>query len=95
MQLPLRIDPAAGMGLQAQVTDQIRQLILDGRLTPGARMPATRQLALDLGVSRNTVMGAFERLAAEGLIEAREPTGTFVAGRIVAEGPALLPLPEA
>jgi GntR family transcriptional regulator/MocR family aminotransferase len=95
MQLPLRIDPAASASLQVQLTDQIRQLILDGRLAPGARMPATRQLALDLDVSRNTIVGAFERLAAEGLIEAREPTGTFVAGRIVADGPALLPLPEA
>ncbi|HMN22086.1 MAG TPA: PLP-dependent aminotransferase family protein [Ottowia sp.] len=95
MQLPLRIDPAAGKSLQLQITEQIRLLILDGRLVAGARMPASRQLAQDLDVSRNTIMAAFGRLIAEGFLVAREPTGTFVAERVAPEGPALLPLVDA
>lgn len=95
MQLPLQIDPAAGKSLQLQITEQIRLLILDGRLVAGARMPASRQLAQDLDVSRNTIMAAFGRLIAEGFLVAREPTGTFVANGVAAEGPALLPLVEA
>ncbi len=95
MQLPLQVDPAAGRSLQLQIADQIRQLILDGRLVAGARMPATRQLAQDLDVSRNTVLGAFGRLIAEGFLVAREPTGTFVAEQLAPQGPALLPLVQA
>ena len=79
MQLAIGVDPRAGMSLQRQVVEQIRGLILDGRLAPGTRMPASRVLADDLGVSRNTVLGAFSRLVAEGLLETREPVGTFVA----------------
>ena len=78
MQLPIRVDKAARESLQTQVASQVRQLILDGRLAPGTQMPASRNLARDLAVSRNTVMGAFARLVAEGLLETREPTGTFV-----------------
>ena len=79
MQLAIGVDPRAGMSLQRQVVEQIRGLILDGRLAPGTRMPASRVLADDLGVSRNTILGAFARLVAEGLLETREPVGTFVA----------------
>lgn len=87
MQLPIQLDPGAGKSLQAQIADQVRQLILDGRLAPGTRMPASRELAIDLNTSRNTVIGAFARLIAEGLLEAREPTGTFVSRRVPADGP--------
>lgn len=92
MQLPIQLDVASGRNLQTRIAEQIRELILDGRLTPGARMPASRELAADLKVSRNTVMGAYARLVAEGLIEAREPAGTFVAERTAQEGPSVLPL---
>lgn len=95
MQLPLQVDQAAGKSLQVQITEQIRQLILDGRLVAGARIPATRELAQDLGVSRNTILGAFARLTAEGLLVAREPTGTYVAEHLAADGPAVLPLVDA
>jgi GntR family transcriptional regulator/MocR family aminotransferase len=87
MQLPIRIDPVAGKSLQAQIAEQIRQLILDGRLAPRVRMPASRELAQDLDVSRNTVIGAFARLAAEGLLQGREPIGTFVAERVAPQSP--------
>jgi GntR family transcriptional regulator/MocR family aminotransferase len=94
MQLPIRIDESAPTSLQVQIAQEIRELILGGKLESGTRMPASRELAADLGVSRNTVVGAFERLMSEGLLEAREPTGTFVAQRFwadAASGPAAEP----
>jgi GntR family transcriptional regulator/MocR family aminotransferase len=52
-----------------------------GRLTTGDRLPPTRALAQDLGVSRNTVALAYERLVAEGFLESRVGSGTFVTGQ--------------
>jgi GntR family transcriptional regulator/MocR family aminotransferase len=57
----------------------LRAAIADGRLPPGHRLPATRALAADLGLARNSVATAYERLAAEGYLEARVGAGTFVA----------------
>src|SRR5262249_61459552 len=50
-----------------------------GRPPPGTRLPSTRTLASELGAARNTVVGAFEQLAAEGYVEARVGDGTRVA----------------
>jgi GntR family transcriptional regulator / MocR family aminotransferase len=58
---------------------QLLDAILDGRLRPGERLPSTRDLAAQLAVSRNTVSVAFERLVAEGYLDARRGAGTFVA----------------
>lgn len=79
MQLPLRIDAGCGAGLQEQIFEQLSRWIVEGRLRPGARVPPSRRLALDLKVSRNTVVLAYERLAAEGYLELRPLVGTFVA----------------
>ncbi len=57
----------------------IRDAVLDGTLAPGARLPATRNLASLLGVSRNTVLGAFDQLLAEGYLQGRRGAGTYVA----------------
>jgi GntR family transcriptional regulator/MocR family aminotransferase len=57
----------------------LRAAIADGRLPPGHRLPATRALATDLGLARNSVATAYERLVAEGYLEARVGAGTFVA----------------
>lgn len=54
--------------LQQQLFQRIKQAILTGKLAAGTRLPATRQLALDLGVSRNTVMAVWSQLQAEGFI---------------------------
>lgn len=91
MQLPLRLDPATGTSLQQQIFEQIRRLILDDRLRPGARMPSTRTLAADLRVSRNTVVLAFGQLAAEGFVAMRAPVGVFVAECVTHDGPAPAP----
>ncbi len=78
MQLALPNDPADGRTLQERVYRELRAMIDDGRLGPGARLPATRALAAELGLSRTTVVLAFERLASEGYIETRAKRGTFV-----------------
>ncbi|MBV9811883.1 MAG: PLP-dependent aminotransferase family protein [Acetobacteraceae bacterium] len=59
--------------------ERLRDGILVGSLAPGARLPPTRHLAAELGVARQTVVLAYERLAAEGYITARIGSGTFVA----------------
>ncbi len=61
-----------------QVFTQIRDAIRDGRLRSGDRLPATRELALTLGLARNTVARAYEDLLAEGYVEGRVGSGTYV-----------------
>jgi GntR family transcriptional regulator/MocR family aminotransferase len=58
----------------------LRESLRDGRLAPGDRLPPTRALARDLGISRTTVATVYERLTAEGFLEARVGSGTYVSG---------------
>ncbi len=78
MELVLVLNTDSGESLQAQIFDQIRSLILAGRLSAGMALPPTRALAEQLSLSRNTIILAYERLIAEGYIEARGTAGTFV-----------------
>src|SRR5215469_9840406 len=64
--------------LADQIEARLRALIESGRLPKGARLPSIRQLASELAVSPNTVVTAYDRLAAEGLIDARGTAGYFV-----------------
>src|SRR5271163_399599 len=64
---------------QQAVFDRLRRGILAGTLPPGSRLPPTRHLAEELAVARQTVVLAYERLAAEGYVRARIGSGTFVA----------------
>jgi len=77
------VDPAAPEPLHRQVYGELRAGILGGRLRPGMRLPSSRALADELGVSRNTVLAAFEQLLGEGYIETRRGSGSYV--------PAVLP----
>jgi GntR family transcriptional regulator/MocR family aminotransferase len=56
----------------------LRTEILEGRLRPGARLPATRDLARQYGLSRGTIVSAFDRLKSEGYVEGSVGAGTFV-----------------
>lgn len=78
MNLPLQLDRTAPTPLQDQLFEQLRQLILSGRLKPHTRVIATRFLAEQVGVSRRTVLFAYERLISEGYLETRPAIGTFV-----------------
>ncbi|TAJ02257.1 PLP-dependent aminotransferase family protein [Pectobacterium versatile] len=75
-------DPAHGaLPLHARIQRAIRQLILDGVLDVGKPLPASRALATSLGVSRDTVESAYSQLHAEGFIERRVGSGSFVSER--------------
>ena len=65
-----------------QIAGQLREAILRGRLRPGALLPASRTLAIDLGVSRTTSLHAYEQLVAEGFLEARRGSGTRISARL-------------
>src|SRR5215216_3248389 len=73
----LRIDPSSAP-LHDQVYDGIRSAILAGHLAANTRLPASRALAQELGVSRNTVMEAYAQLLSEGYIEGKMGSGTYV-----------------
>jgi GntR family transcriptional regulator / MocR family aminotransferase len=68
--LPLRRE--APRSLAKQIEDQLRRAIRTGRLRPGARLPSTRDLARQLGVSRGVVVNAYAQLGAEGYLLLRQ-----------------------
>lgn len=78
----IAIDRDSRTPLFRQIEDQLRGMILAGSLSGGTRLPASRALATDLGVSRQTVVQVLESLAAEGFLEMRHGSGTFVAATI-------------
>lgn len=76
--LALKIKPKSTCPLYRQVYNQVRQAILEQKLSAGTRLPSTRALACMLGVSRNTVLNAYEALVADALLAARKGSGTHV-----------------
>ena len=77
MLIPLKL--VRDQQLQQQIFDQLRDLIVSGRLRPGSRMPSSRMMAEQFAISRMTVLLTYERLIAEGYLETRPAAGTFVA----------------
>jgi len=77
--LPIQLERAGSVSLPRQLTIQFRQAILDGRLPAGTRLPSTRSLAAELGISRNVALAAFDDLFAEGYVEGHHGSGTYVA----------------
>ncbi len=75
--LHLELDQATGR--RAALERALRAAIRAGRLAPGSRLPATRALAGELGLSRGTVSAAYDQLVAEGFLSARTGSGTVVA----------------
>ena len=81
------VDRARPRTLGRQIEDQLRQAIREATLRPGARLPSTRDLARELGVSRPIVVDAYAQLAGEGYLELRpgaRPTVTGCAGPLQA-----------
>jgi len=74
--------------LHSQIASEITRLIAEGLIGCGYPLPSTRLLSEHLGVSRNTVLRAYENLAAEGIVEMRPPRGTFVSEKLPADIPA-------
>jgi 2-aminoadipate transaminase len=78
--LPLQLQIESHIPLYMQLRDQLRALVHDGELRPGDRIPATRELAVQLGVHRTTVANAYAELEADGLIRGHVGRGTFICG---------------
>ncbi|MRG59302.1 aminotransferase class I/II-fold pyridoxal phosphate-dependent enzyme [Agromyces sp. CFH 90414] len=89
LDLHVALDPHRKTG---SLEDALREAIRDGRLAPGTRLPATRTLAADLGIARNSVAEVYARLVGEGWLDARVGAGTWVRER---PAPAFAPVPQA
>ncbi len=91
------LDPDAAEPLHRQLYDEVRRAILSGQMAAGSRLPASRKLATRTRLSRNTVLAAYDQLIAEGFIEGRSGSGTFVARAVpealVPQAPGLPPRP--
>jgi GntR family transcriptional regulator / MocR family aminotransferase len=81
LDLPITLERDQPTSLHDQLTQVLRAAITDGKLETGSSLPPSRLLARTLGVTRHTVVEAFETLRSEGLIEARQGSGTVVASR--------------
>jgi GntR family transcriptional regulator / MocR family aminotransferase len=76
---PINLDSASPVAIYRQLAAQLATAIRRGELS-GAQLPSTRTLSQLLGVSRNTVLAAYDDLVADGLIETRAGSGTRVPG---------------
>jgi DNA-binding transcriptional regulator YhcF (GntR family) len=82
-QIPrIRFDPASSIPAVRQIVDNLRVLLVEGRLVPGTTLPSVRRLAIELGVHFNTVADAYRQLAAEGWLELKHGRGAVVVPRI-------------
>ena len=87
VELAVAADRHAELPLTEQIAAQLRDVLTSGRLTAGERLPSTRALATALGVSRTVVTAAYTQLFAEGWLEGRHGSGTYVAaGAVVPPG---------
>ncbi|WP_225993341.1 MocR-like pyridoxine biosynthesis transcription factor PdxR [Actinomadura rudentiformis] len=87
LDLPLTVDRSAEEPLTAQLTGQLRAAMREGRLAAGERLPSSRSMASVLGVSRTVVTEAYEQLYAEGWLEGRHGSGTYVTEISAAQPP--------
>src|SRR5271169_5739996 len=78
--LPLHLQSESHIPLYVQLRDQLRSLVHSGELRTGDRIPASRELATQLGVHRTTVANAYAELESEGLIQGHVGRGTFICG---------------
>lgn len=74
----IELERESGVPLYRQLQARIAQLVAEGKLVAGDKLPASRELAAELGVNRNTVTSAYEELAARGLVRSHVGQGTFV-----------------
>jgi DNA-binding transcriptional MocR family regulator len=74
----IRLDDSSDLPLYRQLYEQIAVMVRDGILPYGERLPATRELAADLGLNRTTISAAYELLEADGLIQGHVGRGSFV-----------------
>lgn len=93
--LPITLDRTSDTPLGLQVAAGVREQVLAGTLRRGDRLPSSRALAADLGVSRSVAEQAYDQLLAEGWLEARRGSGTFVASGALTATPVAPPVAPA
>lgn len=76
--LPIALDPLSKSSIPVQLSEQIRNFVASGILSPGDALPSTRSLASRLGVSRGSVVTAYDQLAGEGYLTAEHGSGTVI-----------------
>lgn len=74
----VRLDPGSDVPLFAQLSASVRADVAAGRLHPGDRLPAAREIAAALGVNTHTVLHAYQELRDEGLVDLRRGRGAIV-----------------
>lgn len=82
-----RLPESSGLSIQVRLRAVIAQSISDGRLGAGMLLPSSRELAVALKLSRNTVTAVYEQLMEQGLLESRPRRGIFVAEGVVPRRP--------
>ena len=95
VEIPLAADRGGPAPLVAQIVAQLRAALADGQFAAGDRLPSTRALAVSLGVSRTVVTTAYAQLFAEGWLEVRHGSGTYVAPGAPAPGAPVSGAPAA
>jgi GntR family transcriptional regulator/MocR family aminotransferase len=78
----ISLERTSSIPLYRQLYEHVRNAILSGQLAAGTRLPPTREFAKELGVSRNTVVVAFDQLIAEGYIEGKVGAGSYVSSTL-------------
>lgn len=74
----VKLDPASGIPLGRQPSEEVRQAIVSGTIVAGTGLPASRLLTKGVGVSRNTVLAAFHQLIADGYLLTKPGSGVYV-----------------
>jgi GntR family transcriptional regulator/MocR family aminotransferase len=89
----LHLDRASASSLKEQIYRGLRELIVAGHIARGTLLPSTRVFATELGVSRNTIVAAFEQLIGEGYVTTKLGAGSFVNERLPEDLLAAPPAP--
>ena len=79
--LTIRFDPDSGVPAIRQIADNLRVLLVENKLAPGAALPPIRRVAIELGVHFNTVAEAYRQLASEGWLDLKHGRGAMVIPR--------------
>lgn len=88
----IRVDRQSRKSISVQLYMRLRDVLLSGGMKPGDRLPATRTLAEETGVSRTTVIDAIDRLVSEGMLVSRVGSGTYVSDTLESQRPVQPPV---
>jgi GntR family transcriptional regulator len=89
--IEFHLDPRSGLPTYLQLVQQVRQALRLGLLRPGDQLPTAREVVEKLAINPNTVLKAYRELEHDGLVEARQGTGTFVQRSLGGRGNAAHP----